>query len=54
MGMQRIRFFWHTRISFDIHTDLLLKVRDRLKTQQDLLVFDLLLCKNVMRMRMNM
>ena len=42
-------FFRHTWISFDIHTDLLLKVRDLLKAQQNLLAFDLLPCKNVIR-----
>ena len=40
------QIFRHTRISFDIHTDPLLKVRDRLKAQQNLLAFDLLSRKN--------
>ena len=49
MDMQRIRFFsaYLNFIRYS-HISTLKKVRDRLKAQQDLLVFDLLPCKNVM------
>ena len=49
MDMQRIRFFsaYLNFIRYS-HRSILKKVRDRLKAQQDSLVFDLLPCKNVM------
>ena len=49
MDMQRIRFF-SACLNFIrySHRSILKKVRDRLKAQQELLVFDLLPCKNVM------
>ena len=50
MDMQRIRFFsaYLNFIQYS-HRSILKKVRDRLKlAQQELLVFDLLPCKNVM------
>ena len=49
MNMQRIRFFsaYLNFIQYS-HRSILKKVRDRLKAQQELLVFDLLPCKNVM------
>ena len=49
MDMQRIRFFsaYLNFIQYS-HRSILKKVRDRLKAQQELLVFDLLRCKNVM------
>ena len=49
MDMQRIRFFsaYLNFIQYS-HRSILKKVTDRLKAQQELLVFDLLPCKNVM------